>query len=168
MSISSKKDEFTDIYRDFSDSIFRFCYFRTSDREQALDLVQESFVRLWNELALGKAIENPRAFLFAVARNLIIDYYRKAKTLSLDALAENDENSYRLPKDMNAFVNAEARYLIEKIQDLDPPFRQVIYLRYVEEMMPKEIAEITGESVNAVSIRITRGMEKLRKLVGEQ
>lgn len=168
MSTSSKKDEFGSIYSTESDAIFRYCYFRISDREQALDLTQEAFIRLWDAFAEGKKLDNPRAFLFTVARNLIIDYYRKKKSLSLDALAENSENKYDPPSNISEIVNAEARYLIEKIQELDPPYRQAIYLRYVEEMMPKEIAEITGESVNTISIRITRGMEKLRKLVGDK
>lgn len=168
MSTQSKKEQFEATYRDQVDAVFRYCYFRTSDREQALDLAQDAFMRYWDAIADNKIIDNPRAFLFTIARNLIIDYYRKKKTLSLDALAETDENGYYLPKGVSEMVNAEAHYLINKIQELEPAFRQVVYLRYVEEMMPKEIAEVIGESVGAVSVRITRGLEKLRRLIGEK
>jgi len=168
MSTTAKKEEFIAIYNAKSDAVFKYCYYRTSDREIALDIMQESFMRLWNTLSEQREITSPQAFLFTIARNLVIDYYRKKKTLSLDALAETDENEYYLPKDLSEKINSEARYIIDKIQRLEPQYRQVVYLRYVEEMKPQEIAEIIGESANVVSVRINRGMEKLRAIVGDK
>ena len=71
------------IYRDKSDNIFRFCLIKVSDRDQALDITQETFLRLWQSLQSKEEIRNEKAFLFTIARRLIIDWYRKKKSLSI-------------------------------------------------------------------------------------
>jgi len=168
MSTDPKTESFVALYNAKSDAVFKYCYYRTSNREVALDMTAETFMRLWNAISQKREILSYQAFLFTIARNLVIDYYHKKKTLSLDALAETDENEYYLPKDLSEKINSEARFVISKIQELPPAYRQVVYLRYVEELMPQEIAEIIGESVNVISVRINRGMEKLREIVGDK
>lgn len=166
------KKQITTLYANESDAIFRFCFFRTSDKEVALDLTQDTFVRFWDVLSRGEQkIENERAFLFTIARNLITDWYRKKKTLSLDALAEKADSDVELfmldtaPRE-DIELQHEARYLLERLQELEPLYQQVVYLRYVEDLKPKEIAEILGESVNSISVRIHRGIKQLRKIAG--
>jgi len=61
---------------------------------------------------------------------------------------------------------AEGRYLIDAITRLGPSYRQPVYLRYAEGLSPPEIGEIMGISANAVSVRINRGLEELRRLTG--
>jgi len=161
------EDDFKKSYEALSDAIFRFCLTRVSDREQALDLTQEIFLRLWKELSARKQIKNIRAFLFTVARNLIIDSYRKKKSVSLEAtLVEGSEDkSEALAFDAHIETQAEADNLIVHINALDETYRDAVYLRCVEEMKPKDIALIIGQSVNVVSVRISRGLSLLRKLM---
>lgn len=82
--------EFTQAYEEHADALFRHCYFRVSNRERALELTQEAFMKTWDSVAQGKEINNYRAFLFRVLNNLIIDEYRKKKSTSLDALLEQE------------------------------------------------------------------------------
>ncbi len=63
-------------------------------------------------------------------------------------------------------VGAEGRYLIDKINELSPDFRDPVYLRFVENLLPQEIAAILNISANTASVRITRGLEELRKKAG--
>lgn len=79
---------FLKAYDDYSQAIFRYCYFRVFDREQARDLVQETFMKTWEYLASGKEVQNLRAFLYKVANNMVIDLSRKKKSLSIEDLAE--------------------------------------------------------------------------------
>lgn len=169
------KKRFVSLYTKEADAVFRYCLIRTSSRETALDVSQEAFMRFWDALVQNKSITNDRAFLFTIARNLIIDWYRKKKSVSLEALGESGDGEDRDVLDTlvledngleNNEFNAEGRYVIEKIKELDPQYQQMLYLRFVEDMKPKEIAEIVGESVNVVSVRITRAIEKLRGIVG--
>jgi RNA polymerase sigma-70 factor (ECF subfamily) len=163
------KQKFEMIYEKESDAIFRFCFFKISDREQALDITQETFLRLWKNLLEKNDIINNRAFLFTVARNLVIDWYRKKKSISFEDIAFDEEGGYDPSDEMTAehqTLKAEGRYLLEKINELTSSNRQPLYLRFVEDLSPPEIGEILGISANAVSVRINRGLEELRKITG--
>lgn len=161
---------FEEIYEKESDTIFRFCVLRVSDREQALDITQETFVRFWQSLGKGETIENPRAFLFTITRRLIIDWYRKKKSLSLESLSYGeDETSYDPPDEAtmnNLEVGPEGRYLLTKLEELSPVHRDPITLRFIEGLTPGEIGEVLGISTNAASVRINRALGELRKITG--
>ncbi|MBI5139318.1 RNA polymerase sigma factor [Candidatus Nomurabacteria bacterium] len=138
-----------------------------SNREQALDITQETFLRLWQNLQ-EEEILNIRAFLFTVARHLIIDWYRKKKSISLESLLMNDEEEIKYAildeKTSNDLsFGAEGRYLIEKINELTPIDKEAVYLRFVEDLSPIEIGEILGISANAAGARVNRGLIELRK-----
>ena len=162
---------FTDIYNAEADALFRFCLIRVSDREQALDLAQEVFTRFWQTLTQkSRHIDHPRAFLYIIARNAIIDWYRKKKSVSLDSLADPDtEEPYEQIDDSaiaDSKLEGEGRFLVDKIGKLSQGHRDAVYLRFVEGMSPPEIAKILGLSTNATSVRITTGIEELRKMTG--
>lgn len=159
---------FGEIYSRESDAIFRFCLLRTSDREMALDFTQDTFMRFWNSLSMEKDIKNHRTFLFTIARNLIIDWYRKKKAFSLETMMENaalGRTSFQPVAIENVEIEVEAGFLIEKIRELPEPYSNAVYLRCVEELKPREISEILGESANVISVRISRGLEQLRQLL---
>lgn len=169
--IENKKKQFEEVYEREADALFRFCLSRVSDREQAKDIVQESFGELWGAFVRGTEIEYERAFIFTVARNRIIDWYRKSKSSSLEAMMEAREGESPFePRDEKAdkkiSFSAEARQILEAIEKLKPEHREVVRLRLVEELLPKEIAEVIGISPNAVSVRINRGIEEIRKILG--
>ena len=157
------ESSFLAIYEQFADMIFRHCYFRVSSRETAEDLTQESFMRIWNHLAEGKTIDNPKAFLYRVAGNMIIDYYRKKKNVSLDALSEEGFNP--VGDDANSIENyAEGRHAFSLVAKIEQPYRDALIMRYVDGLSPSDMAKLVGESENTVSVRIHRGIEKLKKL----
>ncbi|MEK7176704.1 MAG: RNA polymerase sigma factor [Patescibacteria group bacterium] len=170
MSISDDKKRFSDIYNKESDALFRFCLLRVSDREKAIDITQEAFTRLWSSISSGKPVENPRALVFVIARNLIIDWYRRTKSVSLEGLNGGDEEREFDPPDEKATLEIEtsvdAKRALEMIESLESQYREVIYFRFVEDLQPREIAEILEINVNTVSVRLTRGLEALRKLMG--
>ena len=163
------KQKFDTLYERESDAVFRYCLFRVSDYDSALDLTQDVFMRFWDALARGKEILNDRAFIFMIARNLVIDLYRKKKSISLDSILEENEDQMFMASESpmgSIEMSSEARFVIDKINELEPIHQQVVYLRYVEDLKPKEIAEILQISPNAASVRIMRGMEKLRAITG--
>lgn len=155
---------FLELYEKCADAVFRHCYFRVHDRERAIDLAQESFTRVWNSLTIGTKIENMKAFLFRTANNLIIDYYRKKKESSLDALAED---GFDPAGDDHEHVadRALAREALEAAHELEDGYREIILMRYVSDLSIGEIAEAIGESENVVSVRIHRAIKKLQKIL---
>jgi RNA polymerase sigma-70 factor (ECF subfamily) len=165
------KERFQKIYSENADSVFRYCFFRVSDRILATDLTQDIFMRYWDNLAKGTHIGNDRAFLFTVARNIIIDWYRKKKSVSLEGLQEENEDTeeFTIIED-NAKgaldMQNESRFLLDKIKALPATSQQILYLRYIEDLKPKEIAQALDIKENTVSVRIHRALDELRKITG--
>jgi RNA polymerase sigma-70 factor (ECF subfamily) len=167
------KKHFIELYHKEADSIFRFCIIRVSDREVAIDITQDVFMSYWNYLLEGKKVISGRALLFAITRNSIIDWYRKKKNISLERIIKEDglnffksEGEFLIDKASNkAETLAEVKLFIEKINKIDPIYREEVYLRFIEELTPKEIAIILEKPVTTVSVHVHRGLDQLRKLL---
>lgn len=156
------ENDFIKSFDEYSDQIFRFCLGKTSKREVAEDITQEAFMNTWQALRKGLVIDNIRAYLYATARNLVIDYYRKKKTSSLDQMMEegfDKEDGYA----SDATSQTEVNFVVKEINNLEEKYREPTYLRLVEGMGPGEIAELLGENENTISVRINRGVKKVRE-----
>ncbi len=162
---SSTTAEFIALYDEMADQLFRHCYFKVSNRELALDIVQETFTRTWEYIAAGKEIKNIKGFLFKVANNLIIDEYRKKKVVSLETLQEQTGFDAPVQDHKKTIFNVEVDTVLAQVKKLDDKYREVIIMRYVNDYSPKEIASILGESENAVSVRINRGIKKVQEML---
>ncbi len=136
---------------------------KTSDRNKAIDIAQDTFARAWEYAAKGEPIVNMRALLYRIAHNLIVDGYRKKSAVSLDHLMEEgfDYGTNNTERMMDQLDGHETMKLLDK---LDQKYRDVVIWRYIDELSVKEIAQITGETENTVSVRIHRGLEKIREL----
>jgi RNA polymerase sigma-70 factor, ECF subfamily len=163
MARNTLQQSFSDAYEQFADAIFRHCLFRVRDRQVALDLMQETFMKVWRHLAdRGVHIDNVRAFLYTVANNLIIDRSRKKKESSLEDLAvdgfDPGERDVALEKDP---IAADRVRVV--LGTINPKYREAVMLRYFDDLSPKEIAKILGISHNNASVRIHYGLAELRK-----
>jgi RNA polymerase sigma factor (sigma-70 family) len=151
-------------YDQYADPLFRFCCAYAGERELARDATQEAFIRTWKYLAAGKHIQDLRPFLYRTARNVIIDLRRRPASDSLERIQQEGfdvPDSHRDPA-----VSAQASQAIAAMAKLDEKYRTPVILRHVQGLSPGEIAEIVGASENAVSVRINRGMQQLRELLG--
>jgi RNA polymerase sigma-70 factor, ECF subfamily len=162
--MDTKTKIFQEVYEHESDAIFRFALIKVSSRDQALDITQDTFMRLWKCMLEEKNISNYKSFLFTICRNLIIDWYRKKKSVSLNTMSEDYDNFDVIDNSSinNLEINFEAKNILEKIGELNETYQTPLYLKFVEGLSPKEIGEIIGISENAVSVRINRGIEALR------
>lgn len=161
----SRDEQFMQAYDKHADEIFRHCYYRVFDKQKAEDLVQETFMRTWEYFGRGEKIDNFRAFLYRVATNLIIDEARKNRpTESLEELEdEGFEPSLDEMGKIQAEIDSEA--FLQVLRELDEQHREVLTMRYVDELMPREIAAILGERENTISVRIYRGIRRLKELL---
>ena len=167
MTKADLEKSFFELYERESDSLFRFVFFRVNDRDGALDLVQESFVKLWEVLTSGKVIENKRAFLFRIASNKVIDRYRKVKEYSLDLLAEEGFDA-SIGERVSIEERIDAKFAMKALELLPEKYREAVWLRNVEEWAVKDIARHLGESENVVSVRIHRGIALWRKIISDE
>lgn len=163
---STLEAEFMEVYEAHSDAIFRYCYFRLYNREKARDLSQEAFMKAWGYIKDGNEVQNLRAFVYRVANNLIIDDVRKKKEASLDLLQENGFEPSIDGKHIEE-TRIDGLFVQQILEKLDEEYKQVVYMRYIENLQPREIAEIVGESVNIISVRIHRGLKKLKQILEE-
>lgn len=165
MSMGNPESEFTIAYDLYADALFRFAYFAVHDRETAKDLVADTFTNVWEYLAKGNAVTNIRALCYRTLRNLIVDHWRKRKSLSLDEMIDVGYDPVGVNGRDDAEVRAEYVELRRSIATLPAVFQEVILLRYVEGYSPKEIAELLGISPSLVSVRIFRGQSLLKKRI---
>jgi RNA polymerase sigma-70 factor (ECF subfamily) len=158
------EDAFLAAYDEYNDAIFRFCLVKTRNRDVALDITQDTFTKTWEYLADGKKVDNIRAFLYQVARNLIIDNSRKKKSLSLDAALEEgqDFGVDTQERTENIIDGKKSVELLDQLKDKD---RDVLVMRFIEDMSVPEIAEALKEKENTISVRIHRALNKAQDLL---
>lgn len=167
---TATEQAFLAAFDEHADALFRHAYFRVSDRERAKDLVQDTFMRAWEYIARGEEIQQWKPFLYRVLGNLIIDEYRKKKANSLDDMLERDDVSEDLFEDLSAggldeVISAlDAARLAELIHELPDTYREVIILRFVDGLSPKEIADFADVSENVISVRVHRGLKQLKEI----
>lgn len=156
--------EYSKAYDDFADAIFRHCYFRVFNRERARDITQETFIKVWGHIAKGNEIDNLRAFLYKTATNLIIDDSRKKRELSLDQL-QDEGMEPQFDHQAKIESKIEATRVLKVLNQVEEKYRDVVVMRYIDDLKPEEIAEIIGETANNVSVRLNRGVAKTRELL---
>lgn len=161
------KQMFLEAYDAYADAIYRHCYFRVFSRARAEELAQETFLKTWQYISDGKEVKNIRAFLYQVANNLIIDESRKRKEESLDHMQE--ENDFEPASDDHLKIErrAMAREVLGVMDKLGADEREVLVMRYVDDLDPREIAEVLGVTPNAASVRIHRATQSLKGMLAE-
>lgn len=168
----TREKDYLEAYEAYNNALFRHALFRVSNRDRALELVQDTFLKVWDYLRGGGEVQQYKAYLYRILNNLIIDEYRKKKSSSLDEILENDtgemegkmsEGSAREVEEN--FDEARALEAIRaRIPELPDTYRDVVTMRYIDGLTPKEIASMMDISENVVSVRLHRGTHKLREL----
>ncbi len=157
--------QFMELYKAFNDEIFRFSLTKTRNRDLALDVTQETFIKTWDYLRSGKTIDQTRGFLYRICRNLIIDHSRKKKFASLDALLEgvftHEPADFENTPTGSAIEN---QLFMDQLKQLDEHHFEILQLRFIQELTLSEIATIYKESENTVSVRIHRAVKQAKKM----
>lgn len=170
----SQEERFLKAFDEHADALFRHATVRLSDRERAIELVHDAFTKVWGYIRNGHEIDSFRPFLYKVLNNLIIDEYRKRKESSLDAIFEGegiDESAFEDLHDHSheALIDSlDAKRAVEVVAELPDVYREVITLRFVDGLGPKEISLLIEETENVVSVRIHRGIKIMKELIDKK
>lgn len=166
------QDIFLEAYKQYSDSIFRFCLFKLSDREMAKDFMQDTFTKTWLLLAKKKTdIKSLKAVLYKIAGNLIIDEYRRRGRRGLGAsLDVLHEEGFDVSIDESASMmdQIDGKKAIKLISAIQEPYGEAVLMRYVQGLELDEMARISGTSENTMSVRVHRGISILKKHFNKQ
>lgn len=157
------------LVREYYSELLSFLTIRLGSREQANDVVQETFLRIFS-LKSPRPILNPRAFLYKTATNITIDLFRRQQRQNLRFV--NLEEAHVFPSglpDQERIVagKEQIRKLSQAITDLPPKCRQVFMLFKLRGKSQKEIAERLGISRNMVEKHIMIGLERCRRYLEE-
>ncbi len=167
----SHEERFLKAFDDYADALYRHAVIRVSDHERAIELVHDAFTKAWGYVRGGNVVETYRPFLYKILGNLIIDEYRRRRTESLDALLEEEGMDSGRFSDLaegsleETLAALDAKRIIEVIGTMPLVYREILTLRYVDGLGPKEIAVLIEETENVVSVRINRGMKVLRDMI---
>lgn len=162
---SGNAEAFGKVFDNLGKSVYRFILFKVSFRhEVAEDLSSQAFLKVWEAVTAedGKKIKNLTAFLYQVARNLVIDYYRHAGKEELPLL-------YDLPEEAlstNTTVEVLPSEVEKMLSELNAESREIIWLKYVEGLSVKEICQIVDKSSGAVRVIIHRAKKELKAKIG--
>ena len=168
-----QEQAYLEAFDEYADALYRHCFFRVSDPERAKDIVSDTFTKTWDYLVKGNTIEKYKPFLYRTLNHLIIDEYRKKKTDSLDALLDESDVPEGAFEELVSGSREEVEFAIDAkdipllIEKMPEGHREVILLRYMDGLMPKEIAAILEIPVNTVSVRIHRGVTWLEENVDQ-
>ena len=164
--------------RDHGDAVFRLAYSLLQSPEAAEDIAQDTFAKLCRCQREFASDQHLRSWLLAVAGNASRDVLRRRKTLPItlvdptapeefEALApQHAQGCESLPS--NEQTIDPDHFLWRHVAALPPAQRQVIYLRHVEELKPREIARIVGDPVINVRQLLSRAHKRLRAMIEQE
>ncbi len=160
------KDAFGKIYSLFYERIYRYCKFNCQNQETAIDICQDTFLRAWKALPGFDTTKGTfQAFLYRIAKNLIIDNSRKKKEERLDYY-EHLETKEDFISDIDK--DESIKKLKGAIEQLNQKDKQIIVLHYFEELPGSDIAKIIGMHEGALRVRTHRIVKKLKEILEKQ
>ena len=156
--------------------LFTYIMFVVRNHDLADDIFQETFVKVITKLHEGKYTDSGK-FMFwltRIAHNVIMDWYRQQKSEHIvEPTEDNDLSNLRSTSLLDTFretemVNEQVLLDVKKMMNmLPPPQREVVYMRFYEQLSFKEIAELTGVSINTSLGRMRYALMNLRRMAKE-
>ena len=157
---------FGQIYDLYFEKVYHFVYYRVNHRQAAEDLVSEIFIRAWDKVA---HVSSPDAFtgwMFQIARNLVIDYYRSRKenvdlTLLENVLQYEDNIIDRTN------LSFQQKIFLEHLGKLTPEQQLVLKLKFLEGLENPEIAALMNKTEGAIRVIQHRAIAELKSLIDQ-
>lgn len=159
---NGNKEKFGLLIEKYQDSLFTFILYSVKDEGNAKDILQETFIKALKEINKYKEEGKFKAWLWTIARNKVMDFYRKANKivpLEEETVKQNDDTS------KNALGAIELDHIKSLIENLPPEQKEVILMR--QYLSFKEIAAVLDCPLGTVLARLNRAIKKIQKSLGE-
>lgn len=156
------KKIFSQIYDEYIEKIYRFVFLKVNSQEIAEDLTSETFLRGWESFKNGNNIENPQAFLYQIARNLVTDYYRergRAQVISAEFTPIIDP---RQNLEENAILASDINIIRQALANLKEDYQNVIIWHYLDDLPISEVAKLLDRSEEATRVLLHRALKELK------
>lgn len=172
--LQKDKDCFNKFYLDTVDIFFRYLKWNyyISD-EDAQDILSWFYLKIWNWIWLYKSNTNFWAWVWTVFKNYIIDFFKKEKIVSFSQLSKWESEDWfedglkSLDKDILELMDTQFSYdkIITAIEKLEDKYKEVIYMKFVEEKSYDEISDILSTSNDNIRKRLSRAIKMLKDLL---
>jgi len=162
---NTMRSEFLAAYDEYAEKIYKHIFFRVSNKELAEDITSETFLKAWNYISEGQNVENFKNFIYRIAHNMIVDHYRQKPhvPLSFDALQEMEGDKIEPIAELKENTTIDLEILKSKLENLPLNYKEMIIMRYIDDLDIKEIKKITGKSFANIYVTIHRGLKMLKK-----
>jgi len=167
--LKKDREAFVRAYDLYVDKIYRYVYFKVGKKEEAQDLTSEVFLKAWNYIQDNQIsnYKTLKALFYKIARNLVIDYYRKKsnkESISLEneivAINIADENQNIFEK-IN--ISSEVEEVLKRMSELKDEYREALALRYIDELSITEISEILEKTKGNTRVLVFRALKTLKE-----
>lgn len=166
-AIRGEREAFGYLYERYMDEIHRYVFYRVADRFEAEDLTETVFLKAWEALPRFESCGiNFRAWLYRIAHNTVVDYYRTRKPTS-DLPADEPRDSRPSPEHQSQ-ARDEQQQLAAAIGELDDNLQQVIVYRFINGLSHAETARVMGLAEGHVRVLQYRALQKLRQRLEEK
>lgn len=161
--MSNPKKKFSKIYDQYIDKIYRFIFLKVSSEEIAQDLTSETFLRGWKTFESDpRSIKNQQAFLYRIARNLIVDFYRnRDKTRIISTEYAQIEDPQPNPEE-KAKSRADMVAIHRVLATLKEDYQNVIIWHYLDDLPIQSVAELLSKSPATTRVTLHRALKALK------
>lgn len=164
------RKKFSEIYDQNIDKIYRFIFLKVNSQEITQDLCSETFVRTWEKFKQGggNPIQNPQAFLYRTARNLVIDHYRekgKSQMVSAELTPIIDP---REDLEEEAILRSDLHAITASLTELKDDYQDVIIWHYLDDLPIPEVSKLLDRSEAATRVLLHRALKALKTKIDKQ
>lgn len=163
------QEAFSTIYDYLVDSLYRYIYYRVNSTEDAQDLLETVFLKVWENIRGYKSTNNTFvAWVFRIAHNLIVDYYRASKDRQVDELSMDIVDQDRRHNPIKATQQVlDQKVLKMAIAKLKKKYRDIIIYKFINDFSNQEIVDILGKNEGNLRILQFRALKALKKELNE-
>ena len=174
--INGNNKAFDELLVRTQDKLFTYILFVVRDEDKANDLFQETFVKVITKRHEGRDVDSGKfsAWIMRIAHNVMMDWYREQRARNLVEPTETNDLSNLSVNDIldlnveNRYVNEQVMTDVKRMMNMLPPTqREVVFMRFYQDLSFKEIAELTGVSINTSLGRMRYAILNLRKMTRE-
>ena len=166
--MANLRETFSKIYDKYIEKIYRFIFLKVSSQEIAQDLTSETFLKGWESFKNGTKIENPQAFLYRIARNLVIDFYREKGRTQVVSAEYTPIIDPRQNLEEKSILKSDIDNIRTALVSLKEEYQDVIIWHYLDDLPISEISQMLDRTEEATRVLLSRALKSLRDTMNNE
>ena len=167
--VDSNEKSFKKLFMNYHDTLFRFIYFKVNETDIAEDIIQETFIRVWNNRNKINPSKSFFSYIARISNNLCIDYFRhqKVKSKNQQNIIDYGNSHFYNPETKTDFEILRSRIREIANRELPEKCREIFFLSRIENKKNSEIAQMLGLSKRTVENQLYRALKIIKEILKE-